>query len=121
MTEWIKCSDRLPNDYRHVLVTASGLIGFTFRNIERDTWAANVYDTDGVCEFYIDLHDPNCEYNIECTSKQITHWAELPAPPIELSENDKILIEEVQRNADCFARGVALGRQALGLPKVPHE
>ena len=30
MTEWIKCSERVPDNSRQVLVTASGLIGLTF-------------------------------------------------------------------------------------------
>lgn len=76
MTQWIKCSERLPDNCRQVLVTASGLIGLTFWDKDSQCWLSNNDITD-----YIDLYGPKFEYNIECKSEQITHWAELPEPP----------------------------------------
>jgi len=76
MTEWIKCSERVPDNSRQVLVTASGLIGLTFWDKDYKCWWSNSDITD-----YIDLYAVGFEYNIECISEQITHWAELPEAP----------------------------------------
>lgn len=60
MTEWIPCSDRLPDDHKNVLVAyENGVV-----------WAAYV----GAGEWYCVSGEPN-------TYGRITHWMDFPEPP----------------------------------------
>lgn len=63
MIDWIKVSDRLPDDETTVLVHCKGY-----------TWVADV-DHNG--EFYPD----EWGYGRDIIADEITHWMYLPSPP----------------------------------------
>lgn len=67
MSQWIKCSERMPEEGKPVLVVGS--IGGAVQN--------NVYEWDGRtwCDFRAD-------YN-ELSMDVFTHWMPLPEPPQE--------------------------------------
>ena len=67
MSQWIKCSGRMPEEGKPVLVVSS--IGGAVQN--------NVYEWDGRtwCDFRAD-------YN-ELSMDVFTHWMPLPEPPQE--------------------------------------
>lgn len=67
MSQWIKCSERMPEEGKPVLVVSS--IGGATQN--------NVYEWDGRtwCDFRAD-------YN-ELSMDVFTHWMPLPEPPAE--------------------------------------
>ena len=67
MSQWIKCSERMPEEGKPVLVVSS--IGGVVQN--------NVYEWDGRtwCDFMAD-------YN-ELSMDVFTHWMPLPEPPQE--------------------------------------
>lgn len=83
MTEWISVTKELPNNQRMVLVTYLGLIGFTYWDSHNKKWDADIRNADGTWSEYIRIHEPRIDYEIECLSESITHWAELPEPPKE--------------------------------------
>lgn len=74
MTEWISVRDKLPDHEGKVLVTSDGLVGFTSFNIRKQQWETNF----GV---FINIYDQKCDYGIECTADEITHWMPLPKEP----------------------------------------
>ena len=63
MGEWIKCSERMPEELDDVLVTDGD-------NIEMKWW-------DG------DDWDSWAERNSNICSDDVTHWMPLPTPPTE--------------------------------------
>lgn len=69
MTEWIKCSDRLPTDFEHVLVFD---------------------ETEGICRGYVWndswSHHPLGSYAGDGCLFHVTHWMPLPEVPISLPE-----------------------------------
>lgn len=73
MTEWIKCSDRLPEDCVNVLIFCP--------LIKQMTAAYLAYSVDREPLFYciIDFD----EYDQNASIEDITHWMPLPNPPQE--------------------------------------
>lgn len=66
MSWWIKCSERMPEDFRHVMVIRAGYErghSYYFAYRARGEWIKN------------DIH---------CTPLEgITHWMPLPPPPAD--------------------------------------
>lgn len=62
MSEWIKCSERMPDDFEDVLVTDGANVEVMWRDCDgfRDCWAPRNSN--------IDIDD-------------VTHWMPLPEPP----------------------------------------
>lgn len=62
MSEWIKCSERMPNDFEDVLVSDGGNVEVMWRDCDGfwDCWAPRNSN--------IDIDD-------------VTHWMPLPEPP----------------------------------------
>lgn len=72
MTEWIKCSERLPEG-SHAVLIYSKEIGIT---------GSYLHQTAGCLPSYWVLTDDD-EYIRIIQLYKITHWAELPEPPSE--------------------------------------
>lgn len=80
MSEWIKCSDRLPEDNSHVLISATGGnvdISFFSRNREFLKRYGNGYSRSrlGKDSGYFEISH---RYGY-----QVTHWQPRPAPAAE--------------------------------------
>jgi hypothetical protein len=61
MTKWIKCSERLPDDSRIVLVFSKGQLHFgSYNDWEKVWW---IYEGGN------------------CFTAYVTHWMPLPEPP----------------------------------------
>lgn len=67
MSEWIKCSERMPPFGAPVLVV--GIVGNTVQN--------NIYEWDGCT--WCDYRDDYGEHDKDV----FTHWMPLPEPPTE--------------------------------------
>ena len=75
MIEWISVKKEMPNNERMVLVTYSGLIGFTYWDAHKKKWSSDSKNADGTQSKWIRIHEPCIDYEIECASESITHWA----------------------------------------------
>lgn len=65
MTEWIKCSERMPGHGLPVLVVGNDVV------------QKNIYEWDGST-----WQDWRGDYD-ECPESAFTHWMPLPEPPTE--------------------------------------
>ena len=76
MSDWIKCSERMPENGANVIC-----VGFIFDNPENGQWVVSCVFEDGT--FYGQSHDGQGEicidYDIEMHPP--THWMPLPEPP----------------------------------------
>ncbi len=63
MTEWIKCSDRMPEEGREVL--ACLVAGYSDPRARQMSFEGRVW-CSGACDYDVD---------------EVTHWMPLPSPP----------------------------------------
>lgn len=63
MGEWIKCSERMPAPFSHVLVTDGDKVEIKWLDGDFDEW------------------DSWEEFNSNIDNEDITHWMPLPEPP----------------------------------------
>jgi len=62
MGEWIKCSERMPDDFEDVLVSDGGNVEVMWRD----------------CDGFWDCWAPR---NSNISEANVTHWMPLPEPP----------------------------------------
>jgi len=78
-SEWIKCSDRLPENDQNVLVYHSEDFHITVGDFERDNVSYYI-ESDG-SKFYT---DDGWETEISWAQRgKVTHWMPLPNPPLD--------------------------------------
>lgn len=63
MAEWIKCSERMPAPFYHVLVTDGEEVEIKWFDDDSDEW------------------DSWDEFNSVIDNENITHWRKVPKPP----------------------------------------
>ena len=76
MSEWIKCSERMPEDGDIVIC-----VGFVFNKPENGQWVQPCIPEDGT--FYAICSDSDGEFcaDFDIEMHPPTHWMPLPEPP----------------------------------------
>lgn len=76
MSDWIKCSERLPVNGQQVICS-----GFIFNEPEKGRWVSvSIFEDDDFYSICQDGDGEDCA-NFDTTMHPPTHWMPLPAPP----------------------------------------